>query len=210
VSSGEFRGALETLAPEFDVDLSAEAVGRFTRHYELLVAWNRKINLTRITEPVEAARRHFLESAFLTRVVEAPARLVDVGSGAGFPGLVLACLWPEIEAVLVEPSPKRSVFLKEAIRALGLARVAVRAEPFAPSQVDDQTLLTARALDGFRGLLGALVGSTAPIVALFSEPDLLAAAGRAAPDRRARLVPIPGADRRLVGLFERSFHVKQD
>lgn len=203
MSNAAFHGALDEIAPSFGIPLTPALADRFARHYQLLVMWNRKVNLTRIVDPEAAARHHFLESAFLATVVDAPARLVDVGSGAGFPGLPLACMWPDSEVVLVEPATKRAVFLKEVVRALGLGAVSVRAESFAAEVVDDRTLLTARALDGFRGLLPSLMGSSAPRVALFSEPELLAEAAALALDRSARMVPLPGAERRLIGLFDR-------
>jgi 16S rRNA (guanine527-N7)-methyltransferase len=203
VSNDAFRGALAELAPEFGISLDASVADRFARHYELLLTWNRKVNLTRIVDPAGAARRHFLESAFLSTVVEPPERLVDVGSGAGFPGIPLACVWPRAEIVLVEPASKRAVFLREVARALGLVHVSVRPEPYSDDVVDERTLLTARALDGFRGLLPSLMGSMARQVALFSEPDLLAEAAALAPDRTCRLAALPGAERRLIGLFDR-------
>ena len=127
MASDAFVAAVRDLAPEFGLALADETVDRFRRHYELLVTWNRKLNLTRIVDPTEAARRHFLESAYLATLVERPGSFVDVGSGAGFPGLPLACMWPESEAILVEPLVKRAVFLKETVRSLGLPRDRRRA-----------------------------------------------------------------------------------
>jgi 16S rRNA (guanine527-N7)-methyltransferase len=203
LSSDAFREALVEAAPEYGVDLSAETIERFARHFELLVVWNRKVNLTRILEPRESARRHFLESAFLAAVVEAPQRLVDVGSGAGFPGVPLACIWPEAETLLVEPLVKRAVFLKEVVHALGLERVKVRNARFSSEMAGRDALLVARAVDRFDTLLPTLLGSEARQVALFSEPDLLASASALAGDRSGRTVPIPAATRRCIGLFTR-------
>lgn len=205
-----FRSALGAAAPEFGLELEADTLDRFCAHYELLVQWNRTVNLTRITDPVEAARRHFLESAFLSRVLDGvPSRIVDVGSGAGFPGVPVACLIPKARVTLVEPLAKRAVFLKEVVRRLDLDRVEVRNTTFSADLVDDQTLLVARALDGFRALLPSLMRSRAAVVALFSEPDLLDAAGREAPERMARMIELPGAQRRQIGIFARSFHVER-
>ena len=202
MTSEAFGAALARLAPEFGIVLEPGLAECFARHYELLVKWNQKVNLTRILDPAEAARHHFLESATLATLVDAPARVVDVGSGAGFPGLPLACMWPDSAIVLVEPSAKRGVFLKEVVRALGLGHVAVRIEPFDASVVDERTLLTARALDGFRALLPELMATGAPRIALFSEPALLAEAAALAPGRSARTVALPGAERRFVGIFD--------
>jgi 16S rRNA (guanine(527)-N(7))-methyltransferase RsmG len=203
VASDAFVAALRTRAPEFALELTDETIERFRRHYDLLVTWNRKLNLTRITDPDEAARRHFLESAYLTTLVDRPATFVDVGSGAGFPGLPLACMWPESEAILVEPLVKRAVFLKEVVRALDLPHVRVINRQFDPSQVPDGALVTSRALDGFRALLPLFLEAPAATVALFTEPDLLDYAESLAPERYAERHPLPGADRRYVGLLER-------
>lgn len=201
MASKSFRDALLRLTPEFGLELDAAVVERFARHFDLLVTWNRKVNLTRIVDPTEAARLHFLESAYLTRLVEPPARLIDVGSGAGFPGVPLACLWPECEVTLVEPATKRAVFLKEVVRALGLERVRVRSERFERAMAGPQTLLVARAVDQFRVLLPEIMAVDAPVVALYSEPDLLSEAASLAPGRAAAQFAIPGANRRFIGVF---------
>lgn len=195
--------ALRRLAPEYALDLSEETVERFRRHFELLLTWNRKLNLTRITEPEEAARRHFLECAHLATLVEPPAVVVDVGSGAGFPGLPLACVWPDAEVTLVEPLVKRAVFLKETARWLGLDRVRVVNRPFDPSHVPPGALLTARALDKFRVLLPLLFEAPAATLALFSEPDLLEEARALGDSRDVQLVALPHADRRYIGIYRR-------
>ena len=199
--SDTFVAAVRRLAPEFALELSEGTIVRFKRHYELLVTWNRKLNLTRVTEPEEAARRHFLESAYLATLVERPEAFVDVGSGAGFPGLPLACMWPESDAILVEPLVKRAVFLKEAIRALELPRVNVINRPFAPQVVPAGALVTSRALDGFRSLVPLFVEAPAATLALFTEPDLLDYAESLAPERHTRRFPLPGAERRYLGLI---------
>jgi 16S rRNA (guanine527-N7)-methyltransferase len=93
---------------------------------ELLLRWNQKISLTSITDPGEILQRHFAESMFAARAIPIiRGRLVDVGSGAGFPGLALKLVAPELEVVLIEPSMKKSVFLAEVVRALGLAGVRI-------------------------------------------------------------------------------------
>ena len=193
-----FREAVERCSPEYGLALGPDVVDRFAAHYELLVGWNRRLNLTRITAPDEAARRHFLESAFLTTLVEEPAELVDVGSGAGFPGLPLACVWGAARATLVEPNAKRCVFLKEAVRATGVGGVRVVEGRFAPEMVPEGALLVSRALEGFEGLLGELIGSRAGTVALFAERGLLE---RGLEMREGRIVALPASDRRMVGVF---------
>jgi 16S rRNA (guanine527-N7)-methyltransferase len=99
-------------------------------HYELLVRWNRKLNLTSIEERADAVERHYGESIFLA--VHLPAgrlRIADVGSGGGFPGVPVAIVRPDCEVTLIESHRRKAVFLREATRAMANVRVvAVRAE----------------------------------------------------------------------------------
>ena len=89
-------------------------------HYDLLVRWNKTHNLTRVTDAPDAARRHYLDCLLPLQLVERPRSLADVGSGAGFPGLLAAATWPDIETTLVEPAQKRASFLRVAAAAMGL------------------------------------------------------------------------------------------
>ena len=114
---------------EVGVKASAEQLRLFRIHYDLLLRWNRKINLTAIREPEEILRRHFAESAFVTRVLKlGPGTLVDVGSGAGFPGVPIKILSPETRVVLVESVQKKAAFLKELARELGLGGLEIFAD----------------------------------------------------------------------------------
>ena len=91
-----------------------------TEHYLLLIQWNRRMNLTRVADPEEAAQRHFAESlAFQAARPGDWASAVDVGSGAGFPGLALAAVNPARSVTLLEPVGKKAVFLREVSRAWG-------------------------------------------------------------------------------------------
>jgi 16S rRNA (guanine(527)-N(7))-methyltransferase RsmG len=85
------------------------------RHYELLERWNARINLTRVIELEEAVRFHYGESLFLCSLLPAEVRTVaDVGSGAGFPGFVIAVARPELEVTLIESDQRKAAFLREA------------------------------------------------------------------------------------------------
>ncbi len=96
------------------------------RYIELLLLWNRKINLTSLTSRREILERHFGESIFaLPLVPMAGGRLADVGSGAGFPGLALKIACPEMRVVLVEANHKKAAFLGEVKRSLGLGGVEI-------------------------------------------------------------------------------------
>lgn len=103
-------------------------------HYNLLEKWNTRLNLTRIGSIEEAVRLHYCESLFLgTRLPAGPLRIVDVGSGAGFPGIPLAIVREECSVTLVESHQRKGVFLREAGRNLrNITVVTDRAENLRP------------------------------------------------------------------------------
>jgi len=102
-------------------------------HYRLLLRWNQKINLTRIISLQDAVRYHYCESLYLaTRLPTGPLRIVDIGSGSGFPGIPVAIYRPECAVDLVESHQRKAVFLREATRGSKNVRVlATRAEALA-------------------------------------------------------------------------------
>jgi 16S rRNA (guanine(527)-N(7))-methyltransferase RsmG len=109
--------------------LSTLQVDQLEQHYKLMVRWNKTINLTRI-ESEEAVERHYAESLFLgTCLPPGPLTIADVGSGAGFPGIPVAVLRPEVAVSLIESHQRKAVFLKEASRGLpNVTVIARRAE----------------------------------------------------------------------------------
>jgi 16S rRNA (guanine527-N7)-methyltransferase len=112
------------------VELSDGQIEALESHYHRLVKWNRTLNLTSIASLEEAIERHYCESLFAARVLDAwPQRIVDIGSGAGFPGFPLAIVRPDCSVTLIEAHQRKAVFLKEASRELANVRVlAQRAE----------------------------------------------------------------------------------
>jgi 16S rRNA (guanine527-N7)-methyltransferase len=110
--------------------LTPEQLTLLEEHYRLLLRWNQKINLTRIAGLQDAVRYHYCESLYLaTRLPEGPLRVIDVGSGAGFPGIPVAIYRSECRVDLVESHQRKAVFLREAARKLTNIRVlAKRAE----------------------------------------------------------------------------------
>ena len=113
------------------VVLSDPQIGQLHEHYELLQRWNLKINLTSIPSGPEAVIRHYCESLFFAAnlPVKEKARIADLGSGAGFPGVPIAILRREWTVALVESHQRKAVFLREATRELGnVAVLANRAE----------------------------------------------------------------------------------
>src|SRR5271155_4420811 len=99
---------------EFQLDVNEQQVIYIQQYMKLLLAWNDKINLTAIRDPLEILHRHFCESMFGAVAVPVEfGRLADIGSGAGFPGIPMKILRPELELILVESNIKKGTFLAE-------------------------------------------------------------------------------------------------
>lgn len=123
-------------AAGFGVTLAPEQVQQLRCYLELLVEWNERFNLTAIAHPHEILSKHFLDSLTVVRAVpvaqasacSAPAveSLLDVGSGAGFPGLVLKIAYPHLQVVLLDSLTKRVRFLERVLDELGLREVTMR------------------------------------------------------------------------------------
>lgn len=128
----DIRDELTGLAKAYGIKLRAGQADKFQRYMELLVEWNEKLNLTAITEPAEIVEKHFLDSLTVLGAckIKEGARLVDVGTGAGFPGLALKIVRPDIRLTLLDGANKRLNFLGEVCRELDIQaeRVHKRAE----------------------------------------------------------------------------------
>lgn len=113
----QFKQGLQRLDPH----VSEEQVQLFLRYRQELIEWNGRFNLTAITDPAEILFKHFLDSAsILEAYVEPQARVLDIGAGAGFPGLPLKIVRPHWRVVLLEATGKKVTFLRHMIEALGL------------------------------------------------------------------------------------------
>jgi 16S rRNA (guanine527-N7)-methyltransferase len=119
------RAGVETLALPVD----DAAVARLVLFAERLVTWNRRVNLTAITDPREMAEKHFLDSLVLLPALAGRETLLDVGSGAGLPGMAVACARPELEVTCCDSVSKKVAFVKTISAELGLKvrGVSVRA-----------------------------------------------------------------------------------
>jgi len=119
---------LRQLLDPFAPDLASDQADQTLTYLHLLQRWNEKINLTAIRDPEECVTRHFGESLFIARHLHLHGDLLDVGSGAGFPGLALKIAYPEVVVSLLEPVAKKRAFLKEAARVCGFRHVTVRGD----------------------------------------------------------------------------------
>ena len=119
---------IEEGADAIGLRLDRESVGLLGRHVDLLLRWNRSINLTAITDPAEVVEKHVVDSLALAPLLPG-GTLLDAGSGAGFPGIPLRIARPQLEVVMVDSVQKKVAFLKTAIaelRLTGVRAVAVR------------------------------------------------------------------------------------
>ena len=108
-------------------DLSAEQLALFETYYAMLADWNTRVNLTAITEPEDVAKKHFLDSLAAAPYLKPNASIVDVGTGAGFPGLPLLILRPDLNLTLIDSLQKRLTFLDAVLKELGLPATCVHA-----------------------------------------------------------------------------------
>jgi 16S rRNA (guanine527-N7)-methyltransferase len=153
----------------------AHLYGQLSLYLDLLLKWNARTNLTAIRDPEEIVRRHFGESLFAARHLDpAITTLLDLGSGAGFPGLPIALLRPEITVTLAESQNKKATFLREAARTLGLSVEiwAARAETM-PEARQFHTV-TLRAVDNMAAAIAAAVPRAShELLFLTSTPPVL-------------------------------------
>lgn len=122
-----FANILADAAQEFGIELTTKQLQAFTLYNELLLEWNKKVNLTTIVEPREVAVKHIIDSlsCYDEAVFPKDCTVVDVGTGAGFPGLPLKILRPDINLTLLDSLNKRLIFLQEVVDHLVLAGVTL-------------------------------------------------------------------------------------
>lgn len=141
---------------DFSIKINQEQLGQIQEYIKLLLAWNEKINLTAIRDPLDMLYRHFCESMYAARVAQLDnCRLADIGTGGGFPGLPLKILAPDTEMFLIESNVKKATFVAEVIRTLGLtgARVVVGRYEELGEELSPIDVVLARALGEFEPLL---------------------------------------------------------
>ena len=120
------------------IKLPDEQLNEFYEYMQLLLEWNEKMNLTAITEPEEVIKKHFVDSITIKKYIKEESRLIDVGTGAGFPGIPLKIVDKSIKLTLLDSLNKRINFLNEVIKKLNLKEVNTihsRAEEYAKNKV---------------------------------------------------------------------------
>lgn len=143
----EFEQALHALG----IEINEVQKKQLAMYYQLLVSWNEKMNLTGITEEKDVYLKHFYDSATIVRSVNLNEvkTLCDIGTGAGFPGLVLKILYPNLSVTLVDSLQKRTVFLQTVIENLKLSQIEVlhaRAEEYGQKVREHFDIVTSRAV----------------------------------------------------------------
>jgi len=148
--------------------LSEGQLSNISTYIDMLLRWNSRTNLTAVREPEEIVRRHFGESLFTARHLflkiddHPPTQIIDVGSGAGFPGLPIKLWFPQAHVTLIESNHKKVTFLREVIRALTLIDIDVfagRGEDYQGALGD---VVTLRAIEKFATILPMTIQLVAP------------------------------------------------
>lgn len=134
----DFKNVLRTEALKIGIELTNKQLENFEKYKKLLVEWNEKMNLTAITADYDVIMKHFVDSLEIVKYIEKGSKVIDVGTGAGFPGVVIAIYFENnINITLLDSLNKRLIFLEEVIKVLGLKHVNVvhaRAEEYVQNE----------------------------------------------------------------------------
>jgi len=129
----DFIVKMQEKSRNLGVRFSVEQIEQFFEYMNLLIEWNEKMNLTAITDPEEIILKHFIDSITILKELEDGSKVVDVGTGAGFPGIPLSIMNPTLKITLVDSLNKRLIFLQEVVNKLQLKNIEIvhaRAEEF--------------------------------------------------------------------------------
>lgn len=158
IGSAEWQQLIIDGARSFEINIDPNKTEQFALHAVELMKWNRKVNLTAITRPEDVALKHFLDSSLPSLLVAPGAKILDIGSGGGFPGIPLKILMPSLSVMLIDASRKKVSFLKHVIRTLKLENIEachMRAEELAEKQAiaNSFDVIISRALASIENLV---------------------------------------------------------
>ncbi len=129
----EFVEELKKQAEQIGINLSELQINKMHKYMNLMLEWNEKMNLTAITEEKEIIQKHFIDSLTIVKYIEGNAKIIDVGTGAGFPGIPLKIVREDLDITLLDSLNKRIKFLDEVINEIelkGIKTVHARVEEF--------------------------------------------------------------------------------
>jgi 16S rRNA (guanine527-N7)-methyltransferase len=201
----DFLIALKEHAPRYDVQLTAPLIARLGEYYEQVLAWNARLHLVAPCTPAEFATRHVLESLLAHAYLSDEAHLLDVGSGAGLPAIPCLIVRPTLRATLIESSPKKAVFLREALRrVVPHSNTQVIAARFEKTHAPAADFVTCRALDRFTEMFSRLIEWSPPAstLLLFGGESLREQIEKASLAYNA--VHIPESERRFLFIIKRN------
>ena len=179
IGSEKWKRLIIDGAGHFGVRINRDQAQQLALHAALMLKWNRTTNLTAITDSMDVAVKHFLDSIITGPLISPGATVLDIGSGAGFPGIPLKIVIPSLQVTLIDASRKKISFLKHAIRTLNFENIEahhIRAEDFAknPASANRFDVITCRALSSIKDFVlmaSPLLAEDGAIIAL-KGPDL--------------------------------------
>lgn len=165
-----FQNEIQLVFSNYNIALTDAQISQYEKYYILLKEWNDKFNLTTILEQSEVIIKHFLDSVLCQEHLKQNAKIIDIGAGAGFPGIALKILRPDLEVLLVDGSNKRVEFMNFVIKELSLTKISAiheRCELLANNKNYRETFdyCLARAV----ARLNTLVEYCIPFVKLYGE-----------------------------------------
>jgi len=196
----------QLVSPYLIDSIEDSIVNQLGSYLDLLIKWNAKTNLTAIREPEEIVRQHFGESLFagqqlLRQGLSESASLLDFGSGAGFPGLPIQILLPQLQVTLAESQSKKASFLREAVRTLNLTTTVYAGRVEDMPQAERFDVVTLRAVDNMQAALAGAVPrlAEAGTLAVLTTENQRAAVTQHAPEILwAEAIAIPQSEQRIL------------
>ncbi|MCP3925730.1 MAG: 16S rRNA (guanine(527)-N(7))-methyltransferase RsmG [Desulfobacterales bacterium] len=177
INSEKWLETVKNGCSKFNIEVSENELSLFQKYSIELLKWNRKTNLTSIKDPFEVAVKHIIDSTYPVKIIDGAKRIIDLGSGGGFPVIPLKILKPEISFVMVESSRKKVTFLKHIIRTLKLKNIEavnIRCEEL--SKDDDYKMTFDFAISRAFTELGRFINLAKPFVS--EKGKIIAMKGR--------------------------------